>query len=73
MITAAQRGRNGERYLLVTEEPINMGQIIEIVREINSQVTIPLRVPKFLVKSCLRRWDLSVKLRESSLCSSAAR
>jgi len=50
MIAAAQKGRNGERYLLVTKEPVNTGQFIEIVQEINPQVTMPRRVPKYLLQ-----------------------
>jgi len=50
MIAATQKGRSGERYLLVTEDPISTGQIIEIVREINPQIKIPPRVPKVLLQ-----------------------
>ena len=62
MIAAAQKGRNGERYLLVTEEPVSMGQIIEIVQEINPQVTMPPRVPKYLLQIMSSTMEFASKI-----------
>lgn len=50
MIAAAQKGRRGERYLLVTEEPVGTRQIIEIARETNPTVKTPPLAPKFLLQ-----------------------
>ena len=50
MIAAAEKGRSGERYLLVTEEPINTKQIIKMVQEVNTQVKMPPRLPKVLLQ-----------------------
>lgn len=62
MIAAAKRGRNGERYLLVTEEPINTQQIIEIVQDINPQVKIPPRVPKLFLQTISSAMKLASKI-----------
>ncbi len=62
MIAAAHKGRNRERYLLVTEEPVSTGQIIEIVQEINSQVTIPPRVPKYLLQIMSSTMEFTSKI-----------
>lgn len=50
MIAAAKKGRGGERYLLVTEEPLRTRQIIDLVRERNPDVKMPPSVPKFLLQ-----------------------
>jgi dihydroflavonol-4-reductase len=62
MIAAAGKGRRGERYLLVTEEPINTEQIISIVRETNPQVKMPPRVPKLLLQVMSSAMELVSKI-----------
>ena len=62
MIAAAQKGRYGERYLLVTEEPVSTGQIIEIAREINPQVKMPPRVPKLLLQIMSSTMEFASKI-----------
>jgi len=62
MIAAAERGRRGERYLLVTEEPVSTRQIIEIVREINPQVKMPPLVPKFLLRIMSSTMEFASKI-----------
>ncbi|NOY97673.1 MAG: NAD-dependent epimerase/dehydratase family protein [Chloroflexi bacterium] len=50
MIAAAKKGRRGERYLLVTEEPVSTRQIIAIVQEIDPKIKMPPRLPKLLLQ-----------------------
>ena len=62
MIAAAEKGRRGERYLLVTEDPVSTGQIIEIVREINPQVKMPPRVPKVFLQIMSSTMEFASKI-----------
>jgi dihydroflavonol-4-reductase len=62
VIAAAEKGRRGERYLLVTEDPISTGQIIEIVREINPQVKMPPRVPKVFLQIMSSTMEFASKI-----------
>ena len=64
MIAAAQKGRYGERYLLVTEEPVSTGQIIEIAREINKAYRELLKEKKLLVLDNMTFAELSTCLVE---------
>jgi len=61
MIAAAKKGRRGERYLLVTEEPLRTQQIIELVRERNPDVKMPPRVPKFLLQGISSAMEFASK------------
>ncbi len=50
MIAAAEKGRRGERYLLVTEEPVQTQQIIELAQKRNPGLKMPARMPKFVLQ-----------------------
>ncbi len=50
IIAAASKGRRGERYLLVTEEPVRTRQIIESAQTINPQLKFPPRAPKWMLQ-----------------------
>ncbi len=50
MIAAAEKGRRGERYLLVTEEPVQTQQIIELAQKRNPDLKMPARMPKFVLQ-----------------------
>ena len=62
MIAAAEKGLRGERYLLVTEDPVSTGQIIELVREINPQVKMPPRVPKVFLQIMSSTMEFASKI-----------
>jgi dihydroflavonol-4-reductase len=62
MIAAAENGRRGERYLLVTEDPVSTGQIIQLVREINPQVKMPPRVPKVFLQVMSSTMEFASKI-----------
>ena len=61
MIAAAKKGRRGERYLLVTEEPMRTQEIIDLVRERNPDVKMPPRVPKFLLQGMSSAMEFASK------------
>jgi dihydroflavonol-4-reductase len=61
MIAAAQRGVRGERYLLVTEEPVNTQQVIALAQEINPGLRTPPRVPKFLLQGMSSMMEFASK------------
>ena len=50
MIAAAEKGRNGERYLLATEDPVSTRRVIELAQAQNPKVKIPPRMPKLLLQ-----------------------
>ncbi len=43
MIAAAEKGRNGERYILGNESPVCTSDIFKMARSISSEVNIPLK------------------------------
>ena len=62
MIAAAEKGRRGERYLLVTEEPVRTRELIDLVRERNPDVKMPPRVPKFLLQGMSSAMEFASKI-----------
>ncbi len=50
MIAAAEKGRNGERYILANEHPVSTRRLLELAQEQNPKVRIPPRAPKFLLQ-----------------------
>ncbi len=62
MIAAAKKGRPGERYLLVTEEPLRTEEIINLVREINPDVKMPPLLPKFLLQGLSSAMEFASKI-----------
>jgi len=50
MIAAAEKGRRGERYLLVTEKPVSTREVIALARAIYPKVKTPPLVPKRLLQ-----------------------
>ncbi len=62
MILAAQNGKRGQRYLLVTEEPVNTRQVIALAREIKPGLKIPPRAPKFLLQGMSSMMEFASKI-----------
>jgi dihydroflavonol-4-reductase len=62
MLAAAKKGRRGERYLLVTEEPMRTEQVINLIRERNPDVKMPPRVPKFVLQGLSSLMELASKI-----------
>lgn len=62
MIAAAENGRSGERYLLATEQPVNIRRILELARELKPDVKIPPRAPKWVLLLISGGMELAAKL-----------
>ncbi len=62
MIAAAEHGRSGERYLLATEQAVNIRRILELAQELKSDVKIPPRVPKWLLLIMADGMELAAKV-----------
>jgi len=62
MILAAQKGKRGERYLLVTEEPVSTQQIIALAQEIKPNLKTPPRAPKFLLQGMSSMMEFASKI-----------
>jgi len=59
MMAAAKKGRRGERYLLVTEEPVRTQKIINLVRERHPDVKMPPLLPKFILQGMSSAMELA--------------
>jgi dihydroflavonol-4-reductase len=46
MITASEKGKSGERYLLGNESPTNTGEVVEIAKSIFPNIKSPKRISK---------------------------
>ncbi|VAW32127.1 Dihydroflavonol-4-reductase [hydrothermal vent metagenome] len=62
MIAAAENGRSAERYLLATEQPVNIRRILELAQELKSDVKIPPRAPKWVLLLIASGMELAAKL-----------
>ena len=62
MIGAAVNGRSGQRYLLATEQPVNIRRILELAREVKPDVKIPPRAPKWALLVIASGMELAAKL-----------
>lgn len=72
MITAAEKGRNGERYILGSESPVKTADIFKIAQSISLKVKSPLKPPKSMLKTMAFLMNLSSKItgKEPSLTPS---
>lgn len=62
MIVAAEKGRRGERYLLATENAVNVRRILELAREQDPSIKLPPRLPKFLLLGMASAMELASKI-----------
>ncbi|MCP4139881.1 MAG: NAD-dependent epimerase/dehydratase family protein [Chloroflexi bacterium] len=62
MIAAAEKGRRGERYLLVTEEPVQTQQIIKLAQKRNPSLKIPPRMPKIVLQGLSSAMEFMSKI-----------
>ncbi len=62
MIAAAINGRSGERYLLATEQPVNIRRILELAQEIKPDVKMPPRAPKWALLLIASGMELAAKV-----------
>lgn len=62
MITAAEKGRSGERYILATERSLTFPQIYEIAREFVPELKTPRRMPRSVVMTVATLQELGARL-----------
>ncbi len=62
MMAAAENGRSGQRYLLATEQPVNIRRIVELAQELKPEVKIPPRAPKWALLLIASSMELAAKL-----------
>ena len=58
IIAAAEKVGNGERYILSTETPINSRRLVELAKELNPEVKIPARAPRWLLMTIAAGMEL---------------
>ena len=49
MITASEKGKNGERYILAQEQPISSTEVFEFAHSLNPDTKIPSKLPYSLM------------------------
>ena len=62
MIAAAERGKNGQRYILGSEKPVSTTQIFKLAKSIHPDVKTPPKLPKLLLVALAKSMELVCRL-----------